>query len=609
MQIGGNILPELNFGPLGVTVLSLIPFLINLGIMLFVAFRGARTKLNFSFLLFLLVLSAWQLTESLGRTSFEAETAALFVRISLYPMLFIPIFGTLFILRLTGQTRMVNSPLFFVIYFVFPILTGFILISESYSYQLIPSDFFNWTSTPDSNLPTLLFFTYIIVTCSGMIYFVWRGFFKADLQHYYSNQINVLAWGFTIPVILGVASEILLPVFTNAQAFPMTNISVLGFSLASIYALYKSRIFLTVPKHEWKYILDHMDDGIVIVNSDMHIRYSNKKALTILECSKNKLSDFNITSSIAESGLDLIRMSSKKEAFMVSEFNLITYAQRPRRVKATFRVFENRETKNRETLIILSDVHKLRKAEEESVLKSKQLSSFLYRTSHDLKNPVVCIEGLLTLYREGSSEEKEKCIDLIEVSNNRIKNILQSMAAVTRFNQHQTKLADVKISSIIEQVELQLKERKSPVQIISNITNEIAVHSDHVLLTFIFTELVINADRFRRPLIQNPVLEIRYVYNNGNQYISFADNGIGIPEKVSGELFGIFFRGHDHSGAGMGLYSVKWICDKLGYQISYKRNNKGFTEFTLTIPKEETASDATLLESETEYAEQQLISA
>jgi signal transduction histidine kinase len=224
-------------------------------------------------------------------------------------------------------------------------------------------------------------------------------------------------------------------------------------------------------------------------------------------------------------------------------------------------VFENRETNNQETLIILSDVHKLRKAEEESVLKSKQLSSFLYRTSHDLKNPVVCIEGLLTLYREGSTEEKEKCIDLIEVSNNRIKNILQSMAAVTRFNQHQPKLADVKICSIIEQVELQLKERKSPVQIISNITNEIVVHSDHVLLTFIFAELVINADRFRRPLIQNPVLELRYSYNNGNQYISFADNGIGIPEKVSGELFGIFFRGHDHSGAGMGLYSVKWICD------------------------------------------------
>lgn len=602
-------MPELNFDPLWLTIASLIPFLINLGVILFVVRRGTRTKLNFSFLLFLLVLCAWQLSESLGRTSFTAETASLFVKISFYPLLFIPTFGTLFILRLTGQTRMINSPLFFVVYFVLPILTSFILITESYSFQLIPSAIFNWTSTPNSNLATLLYLAHIVITFGGMIYFVWRGYFHTDLQLHYTNQINVIAWGFTIPVVIGFVYEIILPVLTNSDVFPMTNISVLIFSYASMHALYKSRIFVTVPKHEWKYIMDHMDDGIVIINSVLHIRYSNKKALEILECRKNKLSEFNITSSIAESGLDLNSIFNEKETFFVSEFNLITYAQRPRRVKATFRVFENRETKNREILIILSDVHKLRKAEEESVLKSKQLSSFLYRTSHDLKNPVVCIEGLLTLYREGSSEEKEKCIDLIEVSNNRIKNILQSMAAVTRFNQHQTKLADVKISSIIDQVELQLKERKSPVQIISNITNEIAVHSDHVLLTFIFTELVINADRFRRPLIQNPVLEIRYAYNNGNQYISFADNGIGIPEKVSGELFGIFFRGHDHSGAGMGLYSVKWICDKLGYQISYKRNNKGFTEFTLTIPKEETASDATLLESETEYAEQQLISA
>lgn len=89
-------------GPFWISALSLIPFLINLGIMLFVALKVARTKLNFSFLLFLLVLSAWQLTESLGRTFFTAETASLFVRILLYPMLFIPISGTLFILRLTG---------------------------------------------------------------------------------------------------------------------------------------------------------------------------------------------------------------------------------------------------------------------------------------------------------------------------------------------------------------------------------------------------------------------------------------------------------------------------------------------------------------------------
>jgi hypothetical protein len=59
----------------------------------------------------------------------------------------------------------------------------------------------------------------------------------------------------------------------------------------------------------------------------------------------------------------------------------------------------------------------------------------------------------------------------------------------------------------------------------------------------------------------------------------------------------------------MGLYSVKWICDKLGYQISYKRNNKGFTEFTLTIPKEEAASDVSVQEDSIESGEQQLISA
>ena len=602
-------MPELNFDPLWVTFLSLIPFFINLCLLLFVALKGARTKLNFSLVLFLMVLSAWQLTESLGRTCLTAEGASLFVRISLYPMLFIPIFGTLFILRLTGQTRVINAPLFFITYFVLPIFTGIILITESYSYRLVRSEIFNWTSTPESTPPTLIFFCYIMITCGGMIYFVWRGFFRSDLQHYYSNQLKRLAWGFSIPVILGIVSEILLPVFADTESFPITNVSVLSFSIASIYALYKSRIFLSVPKHEWKYILDHMDDGILVLSSNLQVRYANKKAMRIMEIRKNMWPEFDIRKSMGQSGWDLDNISTDKYSVFVSEFNLITKSERIRRVKATFRVFDNRETQNMETLIILSDVHNLRKAEEESVLKSKQLSSFLYRTSHDLKNPVVCIEGLLTLYREGSGDDKEKCIDLIEVSNNRIKNILQSMAAVTQFNQHQIKITEIKVSSIIEQLELKLRERKSPVQIISNVTNDIIIHSDVVLLTFIFTELMINADRFRRPLIQNPVLELRYSFNKNNQYISFADNGIGIPEKVTGELFGIFFRGHEHSGAGMGLYSVKWICDKMGFQITYKRNSKGFTEFILTIPNAETQYDFQATEETDEYSIQQLISA
>lgn len=592
MRIGGNELPDLSFGPTWVTVLSLVPFFFNLLILLFVAFKGARTKLNFSFVLFLLVLCSWQLTESFGRTSLTMEGAAMFVKISLYPMLFIPVFGTMFILRLSGQTRVVNSPIFFIAYFVLPILTGFILITETYEYELIRSSIFQWTSTPSRNIPTLLFFSYIIITCGGMVFFVWRAYFRTDLHHYHSSQISLLAWGFSIPVILGIVTEILLPVFTDSEAFPLANISVLSFSLASMYALYTSKIFLSVPKHEWKYILDHMDDGIVIVNDEMQIRYANRKASRILETKRSQLPDLDLKKSIAQSGIDLVRLTAERPAVVKSEFNLLTGKERTRRVKATFRVFNNRENNSIETLIILADVHNLRKAEAESHLKSQQLSSFLYRTSHDLKNPVVCIEGLLTLYREGSSEEKEKCIDLIEVSNNRIKNILHSMAAVTKFNQHQTQIVPLKVNDLIIQVKSKLQEMNSPLEIVTNIEDHTIIHSDSVLLQFIFTELAVNADRFRRPLIQHPVLEIQHIRNYNQDRLIFSDNGIGIPEKVSGELFGIFFRGHLHSGTGMGLYSVKWICDKLGYQITYSKSDDGRTSFSVTIPRAETLNDS-----------------
>jgi signal transduction histidine kinase len=349
--------------------------------------------------------------------------------------------------------------------------------------------------------------------------------------------------------------------------------------------MYKTRLFRTVPKHEWKYLLDHVNDGILIINNNNSIRYANKKAARILECRFSKLNEFDLKTGFSNSGIDLNRLSELSGDARTYEFDLITFKNDTRRVKASFRSFVNRENANTETLVILTDLHHLRKAEQEAVLKSSQLSSFLYRTSHDLKNPVVCIEGLLNLYKEGSEEERSKCIDLIEISNNRIKTILHSMGEITRFNQHITTLSEVSLNQLVQEIDSMLRAQNSPLSVISNFNSKITLHTDAVLIGFIFKELTMNAERFRRPLIKNPSIEIRHERTNTSDIITFTDNGIGIPQKFSGELFGIFFRGHEHSGTGMGLYSVKWICDKLGYTISHRRSSSGTnTQFVLTIP-------------------------
>jgi signal transduction histidine kinase/PAS domain-containing protein len=585
MQIGGNVLPEMKFEPLWLTFLSLIPFVINLITLLYVALKGARNKLNFNFLLFLLVLCAWQLAESLGRTAALAETAVFFIKFSLYLMILIPVFGTMFILRLSGQTSVMNSPIFFIIYFVSPVIICAILVTESYEFLVSPSDFFIWKSTPVNTISTLVFFAYIVVTCTGMLGFIWRAYLKADDYSNKFNQLTLMAWGFSIPVILGIVCEILLPVLTDSEAFPVNNISVLSFSLASIYAMFKTKLFRTVPKHEWKYLLDHVNDGILIINNNNVIRFANKKAARILECRNSNLKEYDLKVGFANSGIDIGNLSNYSGNGSSQEFDLTTFKNNSRRVKASFRSFVNRENANTESLIILTDLHHLRKAEQEAVLKSSQLSSFLYRTSHDLKNPVVCIEGLLNLYKEGSEEERAKCIDLIEISNNRIKTILHSMGEITRFNQHVTTLGEVSLNQLVQEIVSMLRAQNSPLSVISNFNSNITLHTDAVLIGFIFKELSMNAERFRRPLIKNPSIEIRHERTNTSDIITFTDNGIGIPQKFSGELFGIFFRGHEHSGTGMGLYSVKWICDKLGYTISHRRSSCGTnTQFVLTIP-------------------------
>lgn len=587
MRIGGTALPVFDFDPYWVAVLSVLPGLINLFLFFYSVVKLPRTRLTFSFNTFVLLLSLWQITESLGRTATTAAACEFFVNCSLYILILVPVFGIRFLLRLTGRTMVKATVPYYIFYIAIPVLLGVILINRLYEFVITPSPIFNWNITPQATVATMLYLIWIGLAALGMVVVCWFGYLLPKTKTVDPERMRFIAWGFTIPVIMGIVCEILLPLFTDVQDFPVTNAAVLSFSIASFYTVLRTNILRSIPKHEWKYVLDHMDEGILILNPDLAIRYANKKASRLIACRKSKLGDYNVAGHFADSGIQWNELIPDAPEPLITEFNLQTMHGTSRRVRASVRVFLNRENNKKEVLIFLSDIHNLRKAEELAVVKSQQLSAFLYRTSHDLKNPVVCIEGLLSLYKEGTEAEKVKCMDLIQISNNRIKTILHSMSAVTRFNQHVARTEDVRLLEIIRRIECQLKDKTSPLKIITNINEETILQTDESLLRFVFEELVSNAERFRRPLVQNPSLEISFTSTSGLVSLTFQDNGIGIPEKVTGEVFGIFFRGHEHSGTGMGLFSVKWICDKLGYHISHTRSAEGFTRFTITIPVRE----------------------
>jgi PAS domain-containing protein len=303
MRIGGTALPVFDFDPYWVAILSVLPGLINLFLFFYSVVKLPRTRLTFGFNTFVLLLSLWQITESLGRTASTAAASEFFVNISLYILILVPIFGIRFLLRLTGRTAIKATSAFYVFYIAVPIVLGVILINRLCEFIITPSPIFNWTITPKATTGTMIYLGWIGMASFGMVIAAWVGYLFPRTKSVDPEKIRLIAWWVSVPIILGIVCEIMLPIMGGADNFPITNVAALSFSIASFYTIIRTDILRNVPNHELKYILDHMDEGLIILNNDFKIRYANKKASRLIECSKRTLGEYHVADHFADSGI------------------------------------------------------------------------------------------------------------------------------------------------------------------------------------------------------------------------------------------------------------------------------------------------------------------
>lgn len=599
MFIGGETLPDFSFDPWWLMALSLIPAAINVGLCCYVSFFLPRTKINLVFIKFLIFLAIWQTVESLARTASDIDAAAFFAHLAVYPIIAVPILGAQFILMLGGKDKVIRSAPFFIYFYIIPVILAIALTSRGYEYNIHPSGVFNWTITPLTNPLMVCYLVWLGTSALSLMFWSWQTYFKFRERKTNTNRYLLLALGFSAPILLGVIFEVGGPLLIASESVPVTNIAVLCFTCASFYTIIKNRLLRTMPKNEWKYILNHMDEGLMIIDGQNKIRFANRKACSIFECTNSTMTQLPITSTLEEGGITIVHSAASKSENEFQEGTIVTALGHKRKIRCHFKPFFNEEMNQNEVLLIISDVHQLRSVQEYAVQKSKDLSDFLYRASHDLKNPVVCIEGLLSIYEDATPEEKAKCIDLIGISNNKIKEILNAISSITKVTQHVMESSHFNLLELIAQRAGVVIAKEANLKVHCHIPENIELNTDKKLFTYIVDELILNAVNFKRPLVNNAFLDITLTEVGGAVILSFSDNGLGIPQKVSGEIFSVFFRAHEHSGKGLGLYTVKWTTQKLGFTITHGKTTAGLTRFSIAIPAERVISDSEIETTQT----------
>lgn len=227
---------------------------------------------------------------------------------------------------------------------------------------------------------------------------------------------------------------------------------------------------------------------------------------------------------------------------------------------------------------------------EELENKNAELERFTYTVSHDLRSPLVTINGFLGFLEQsaksGNMQQFEKDKTRIEAAVQRMQNLLKELLELSRIGRKVNPSVDIPFEDIVKDaidiLQGQIRKREVTLQTHPNLPT---IHGDRQRLTEVLQNLIDNAIKYmgNQP---NPIIEIGQQGEEDNKPIFFVkDNGIGIAPEHHERIFNLFEQLDPYSdGTGVGLALVKRIIEIHGGKIWVQSEaNKG-TTFYFTLP-------------------------
>ena len=217
---------------------------------------------------------------------------------------------------------------------------------------------------------------------------------------------------------------------------------------------------------------------------------------------------------------------------------------------------------------------------------------FVSNMTHELKTPIAIAysanDALLNYDTSNDPDKKTKYLTIANKQLKRLGELVENILAMSMERRKAMKLRpeDIPLREFVEEIAAAQRMRgDKDITINVNIPENTTIEADRAHLANVLNNLIDNAIKYSRDSVEITI-------TGDSHDLSVRDNGIGIPSKSIPYLFNKFYRvphgnRQDVRGYGIGLYYVKSILDKMGWDIEAKSTEGEGSVFTIKFSKDE----------------------
>lgn len=223
--------------------------------------------------------------------------------------------------------------------------------------------------------------------------------------------------------------------------------------------------------------------------------------------------------------------------------------------------------------------------------RNREMESFNYTISHDLKTPLVTIETFLGFLQKDLKDQDlpaiDKDVDYIRSAATRMAEMLDNLLQMAKVGQVADVPERITFNELLAEVLTLLAGKLSDDSVHIDLSDkDLILYADRARLIEIWQNLIDNAIKYRgeqpRTIIEVGVQQVK-----DETLFYVRDNGMGIDPQYRDRVFGLFDQlDKDSPGSGLGLALIKRIVEIYGGRIWVESQGRGMGScFYFTLPK------------------------